>query len=59
MNYDQITGVLRAFIPAICAYFVAKGWISSDTVGLIVTAAVTVAAAIWSIVNNKTGKVIK
>ena len=58
MNADQITGVVRAVVPAACAYAVGKGWITSSSVGDITAAAVAVAAAFWSVQNNKTGKVV-
>lgn len=58
MNYDQYTGIIRAVAPAAVAYFVAKGYITSDTAGLIVTAVVAIGAAAWSVLNNKTGKTI-
>ncbi len=52
MNYDQFTGIIRAIVPAILAYFVGKGLITSDAAGLIVTAVVAIGAAAWSVVNN-------
>lgn len=58
MNTDQITGIVRALVPAACAYAVGKGWITTSSVGDITAAAVAVASAIWSIQNNKTGKVV-
>ena len=53
MDLNSINGVLRAVIPALLAYCVGKGWILPDTVGLITTAAVSVVAAVWSIISNK------
>jgi hypothetical protein len=58
MNYDQTTGILRAIIPPALAYAVAKGWITQSDVGDITAAIVAVGAAVWSVVNNRTGKVI-
>ena len=58
MNTDQITGIVRAVLPAMLAYAVAKGWITTSSVGDITAAAVAVAAAVWSVHNNKTGKVV-
>ncbi len=54
MSFDlnTINGIIRAVVPAVLAYFVAKGAITSDAVGLIVTAAIAVAAAVWSIQSN-------
>ena len=61
MNYDQVTGVLRAVIPAAIAFAISKGWIAdiSASTELITSAAVAIAAAVWSVLNNKTGKVIR
>jgi hypothetical protein len=58
MNYDQFTGIVRAIVPAIVGYFAAKNIISGETAGLIITAVTAVAAAVWSVLNNKTGKVV-
>ncbi len=57
MNYEQITGILRAVVPAVLAYCVGKGWISQNDVGEISAAVVAVGAAAWSVINNKTGVV--
>ena len=61
MNYDQVTGILRAVIPAAIAFAISKGWIAdiSSSTELITSAAVAIAAAVWSVMNNKTGKVIR
>ncbi len=56
MNYDQFTGVIRAVVPPLVAWLAAS--LSPDTQGLVVTAIAAVAAAVWSVVNNKTGKTI-
>lgn len=53
MDSNSLNGVLRAIVPAICAFAVGKGWIAAGTVGEITTAVVAIAAAIWSIVSNK------
>ena len=58
MNSDQVTGVVRAILPAVLAYAVAKGWITTSSVGDITAASVAVASAVWSVQNNKTGKVV-
>ncbi len=57
MNYEQFTGILRALLPAGLAYCVGRGWITQSDVGEIMTAAVAVSAAVWSIISNRTGKV--
>lgn len=54
MNQDQVTGILRAIIPAIIAYVVAKGWISASSAADIGAGAITILAAIWSVWNNTT-----
>jgi ABC-type polysaccharide/polyol phosphate export permease len=54
MNQDQVTGIIRAVVPALLAYVVGKGWISESSVADITTAAIAVAAAIWSVFNNTT-----
>ena len=58
MNYDQITGILRAVVPALLAYFVAKGYLTQSVVGDVTAAVVTIGSAIWSVANNTSGKTI-
>jgi hypothetical protein len=58
MNSDQINGVVRAVLPALLAFAVAKGWIGAGSVDWIVASAVTLIAAGWSIWSNKPGTVI-
>ncbi len=59
MNYDQITGIIRAIVPPAVAYCAAKGWIPAGSGDSILAAAIAIAAAIWSVQNNKTGKVVE
>ncbi len=59
MNSDQITGIIRAVVPPLCAYLAAKGIIPVGSADAILAAVVAIAAAAWSIHNNRTGKVIK
>jgi len=54
MNQDQITGILRAIIPALLAYVVGKGWIAESSIPDITAAVVAVVAAVWSVFNNTT-----
>lgn len=56
MNYDQYTGIVRAVVPALVGLF--AGSMSSETSGLVTTAIVAVAMAVWSVLNNKSGKTI-
>lgn len=58
MNADQITGIVRAVVPALLAYAVGRGWISESSVGEITAAITAVGAALWSIWTNKSGKTI-
>ena len=58
MNYDQITGILRAVIPPLVTYLSVKGLIPADPGGLWLAAATALAAAVWSVFNNTTGKTI-
>lgn len=53
MDFNSIAGVLRAVVPAILAYVVAKGWIAETAVADITAATVAVAAAVWSVFSNK------
>ncbi len=58
MNYDQITGILRAVIPPLVAYLAAKGIVPAGSADAILSAVVAIAAAMWSVLNNQTGKTI-
>lgn len=53
MTADQITGVLRAVLTTAGGYFVTKGWLSSDTLGEIIGAVLTLGGAAWSIYSNR------
>ncbi len=59
MNANQVTGIVRAVVPAALAWAVAKGWIGQSAVADVTAAVVTVAAAAWSVYSNVTGTVIK
>ena len=58
MNQDQITGALRAVIAAVGGYLAGKGAIDNDMLLTLGGLAAPLAAIIWSLVNNKTGKTI-
>lgn len=58
MNYDQITGILRAVFPPLVAYLAAKGIVPAGSADAILAAVVAIAAAAWSVMNNQTGKTI-
>lgn len=58
MNSDMIGGVLRAVIPAVIAYLVGAGTIPDGDYTEAIAAVVTLAATVWSIISNRTGKVI-
>lgn len=56
MDMNVVNGVIRALVPALLAYAVGKGWVSQSAVADITAAAVSVAAAVWSVVSNKPPK---
>lgn len=58
MNQDQATGIVRAVVPPLVAYLAAKGVIPIGSADAILAAGVAIVAAAWSIVNNRTGKVV-
>ncbi|MGA3308686.1 MAG: hypothetical protein ABSD08_08730 [Xanthobacteraceae bacterium] len=58
MNQDQLGGIVRAIFPPLVTYLVAKGIVPAGSADSVISAAVAIAAATWSVVNNKTGKVI-
>ena len=58
MNQDQIGGIVRAVVPPLVTWLVAKNIIPAGSADLVIAAAVAVAAAAWSVATNRTGKVI-
>ena len=58
MNYDQLTGVVRAIVPALVAYVVGKGWIPAGAASDVAAAIMAVLAAVWSVKNNAPATVI-
>jgi hypothetical protein len=58
VNQDQATGIVRAVVPPLIAYLAAKNIIPAGSADAILSAGVAIAAAVWSVINNKTGKTI-
>ncbi len=58
MNQDQLGGIVRAVVPPLVTWLVAKNIIPAGSSDAIISAAVALAAAAWSVLSNKTGKVI-
>ncbi len=58
MNYDQYTGIVRAIVPALVGYLAAAFHFLPETTAALITAITAVAAAVWSVLNNKTGKTV-
>lgn len=63
MNMNQFNGILRAVLPSMLSFAVARGWLTdagvasvSDSVITIIAAAVTIASAGWSFHTNKVTK---
>jgi len=56
---DQITGPLRAIIPALVAYAAGRGWIPDGDYVTPLVAIITGASAMWSIWTNRSGVVEK
>jgi hypothetical protein len=57
-NYDQITGIVRAAVPAITAWLAARGIEGNTWIDILVVVIVTLGACVWSVLNNKSGKTI-
>jgi uncharacterized membrane protein len=49
---------VRALVPPLVAYLAAKGIIPAGSLDAILAAGTAIVAAVWSIINNRTGKVI-
>lgn len=65
MDKEQLTGVLRIFVPSVVAWFGAKGLVAADMVGPLTDLAINVivgvillAAMVWSFIDNsKTARI--
>jgi hypothetical protein len=53
MDLNSINGILRAVVPSVLSYAVAKNWIPAGSVADVTAAIITVAAAAWSIYSNR------
>jgi hypothetical protein len=53
MTWDQIAGPLRAILPAILAFAIAKGWINAGMADWLTTSIIALGAAGWSIWSNR------
>lgn len=50
MNQDQITGMIRAIVPAIVAYFAGRGILLNDVaIADLLVALITLGSALWSV----------
>lgn len=58
MNQDQLGGIVRAILPPLVTWLAAKNIIPAGSADLVISAAVAVAAAAWSVATNKSGKTI-
>jgi len=58
LNYDSITGMVRAIVPAIVAWLGARGVVEKPWLDILITVVVTAGACIWSIINNTSGKTV-
>lgn len=58
MNPDQITGIFRAILAAGGGYLVGKGYLDDATLNTIIGAVLTLGTAVWSVINNRSGKTI-
>lgn len=48
MNIEQLYGILRAFVPSLFAFAVARGWLGQSEADWIIAGAPAVIAAVWS-----------
>jgi hypothetical protein len=62
MNSDQITGAVRAIVPAIVAWIAASLHYTGDTgfvTSLLIAVIVAIVSTVWSYYSNTTGKTIR
>jgi len=58
MNQDQLGGIVRAVVPPVITWLVAKNIIPAGSADLVIAAAAALVAAVWSVFSNRTGKVV-
>lgn len=58
MNNDMLGGVIRAVLPPMIAYAVGKGILPAGDYAPVIAGLAGLAAAVWSVMTNKTGKTI-
>ena len=59
MNYNQITGILRALVPAAVAYLVGKGYLTESSAASVIAAVIALLSAGWSVQTNSDASAIK
>lgn len=62
MNQDQIAGIIRIVVPAVCTWLAAKGFSAfgdAGVIGQISAAAVALAAIAWSILRHTDASKLK
>ena len=52
-TWDQISGPLRAILPALFAFAVGKGWIGAGNADWIIAGIMSIGAALWSFWTNR------
>jgi hypothetical protein len=57
MDVNQITGPIRAIVPALTAFAIAKGWLPAGDYAEPIVGIVAGLAAIWSYFSNRPAKV--
>lgn len=57
---DQLLGVLRVVVPVVLSYAAARGWLTTESLGVwgsaitdFVAAAATLGAVVWSFMKNR------
>lgn len=50
---DQLAGALRAFVPALVAYAVGKGWIAASMAADVTALGLTGGAVVWAVIKNR------
>lgn len=53
MDGNQVWGIVRTLLAAGAGYFVAKGYVDSDTVNTVIGGAGTIFVAVWSVMSKK------
>ncbi len=59
MNFNIFGGIVRAIVPPALTFLIARGIIPAGDYSAVITAALALSTAVWSVHTNKIVKTVK